>query len=88
MKQKGSHTNKLIAGIYRPHGQIGQLWNILSDGKPHDKLALSESMSLKHPEARWYALERHGASPKKNQTHSWSLNENAGLVEMRDLKLL
>jgi hypothetical protein len=87
MKQKTSRAKSLIAGIYMPHGHIGQLWTTLSDGKPHDQAALSASMSLRHPDSRWYWLEHHGKHPKKNQTHSWSLHKNAGLIEMK-VKLL
>jgi hypothetical protein len=77
-----------IAGIYKPDGAIAKLWNTLSDGERHSKKILSDAMQVKNPVNRWYWIKRDGIRHKKNQTYSWTIHEDGGAVQMRELKAL
>ncbi len=75
-----------VAGIYKPDAAIARLWNALSTGTRRDKKTLSDSLRVKNPGNRWYWIKRDGGRHKKNQTHSWTIHEENGSVQMRDLK--
>jgi hypothetical protein len=82
-----SNRQGWAAGLYRPHGEIFKLWNMLSKGKCHNKAALLKSLDVKHPARRLKSLFEEGPKRRKNKTHTWRIEMN-GIVRMVDLNPL